>query len=159
MINFDESFSRLMMFEGGLTNDAGGETKYGISKRAFPDVDVANLTENQAKTLYFKYYWDPLSKGIISEAITYQMFDFAVNSGLFTAIKVLQKILVTREDGIIGYDTKLKLQKVTELNIIIQLLSDRLILMSSLPNWPAENKGWTRRIAQNMIYALIDTTQ
>lgn len=41
-------------------NDRGGETKYGISKRANPDVDVKNLTEDQAKKIYEERYWNKL---------------------------------------------------------------------------------------------------
>ena len=38
---FDSAFKRLMIFEGGHVideRDAGGETKYGISKRSYPDI-------------------------------------------------------------------------------------------------------------------------
>lgn len=47
--------------DGGLTRDPvdpGGVTKYGISQRANPDVDVANLTLENAFKLYRARYWD-----------------------------------------------------------------------------------------------------
>ena len=37
--------------------DGGGLTKWGISKRNNPDVDVANLTEAQAKSIARSRYW------------------------------------------------------------------------------------------------------
>ena len=40
-------------------DDPGGTTKYGISKRANPDVDVENLTEDEAVLIYLDKYWKP----------------------------------------------------------------------------------------------------
>ena len=60
-----EKFIRIVLLsEGGskYTNDpkdAGGETKYGISKKAFPNVDIKNLTETDAIAIYKKMYYDP----------------------------------------------------------------------------------------------------
>jgi hypothetical protein len=47
---------------GGYTNDpvdAGGETKWGISKRANPTVDIKNLTLEAAMEIYKQKYWNP----------------------------------------------------------------------------------------------------
>ena len=38
-------------------NDPGGETKWGISKRAYPDLDIRNLTKADALAIYFRDYW------------------------------------------------------------------------------------------------------
>ena len=57
---FEEAFQILMDHEGGYANakyDRGGETKYGISKRQYPDLDIENLTLEQARSIYFKDYW------------------------------------------------------------------------------------------------------
>ena len=51
-MTFDEAFDTLIGHEGGYSNDPrdpGGETRYGISKRAYPDVNIATLTLEQAK--------------------------------------------------------------------------------------------------------------
>ena len=42
------------------SRDPGGETKFGISKRAHPDLDIANLTRDQAGAVYRRDYWDRL---------------------------------------------------------------------------------------------------
>lgn len=58
--NFTESMKFILKWEGGYVNhpkDPGGETKYGISKRAHPDLDIANLTVEQALDIYFREYW------------------------------------------------------------------------------------------------------
>ena len=51
---FDEIISVVLHHEGGYVNDPkdpGGETNYGISKRAYPDVDIKNLTEGSIDSL------------------------------------------------------------------------------------------------------------
>jgi lysozyme family protein len=59
-------FSKIINFvlseEGGYVNnplDPGGETKFGISKRAYPNLDIKNLTREQAIEIYRKDYWNP----------------------------------------------------------------------------------------------------
>jgi len=61
MTAFDKAFEILIGHEGGYVNDVndrGGETRYGISKRAYPHIDIANLTLAQAKEIYRTDYWD-----------------------------------------------------------------------------------------------------
>ena len=59
---FDAAFAIVVGVEGGYTlclpGDPGGETNYGISKRSYPDVDIAQLTLDDAKTIYRRDYWD-----------------------------------------------------------------------------------------------------
>lgn len=57
--------------EGGakLNTDTGGLTKYGISTKGNPGVDVANLTEAQATEIYRRKYIAPLKlEGMSGEA-------------------------------------------------------------------------------------------
>ena len=59
-MNFDQAFDRLISNEGGYVNnpaDPGGETNWGISKRSYPDVDIANLTREGAKAIYLRDFW------------------------------------------------------------------------------------------------------
>ena len=52
LTTFNEIIEVVLQHEGGYVddpNDLGGETKYGITKRFYPSVDIKNLTEEQAK--------------------------------------------------------------------------------------------------------------
>ena len=63
MSNFDRAFRFLIGEEGGYSadpHDPGGETKFGISKRAYPQLDIKSLTLDQAKAIYRRDYWDRL---------------------------------------------------------------------------------------------------
>lgn len=98
----------LLENEGGYVcnkNDKGGETKYGISKKAYPSLDICNLTEEQAKDIYFKDYWYRCKCNYMPDALSVAVFDFAVNSGTKRAITYLQMALGVKADGIIGNQT------------------------------------------------------
>lgn len=69
-----------------IPNDNGkGPTKFGINQTANPEVDVPNLTREQAAGIYKKKYWDGIGADSIPENMRYAAFDTAVNMGPDTA--------------------------------------------------------------------------
>lgn len=71
--------------EGGYVNDPddpGGETKWGISKRQFPNEDIANLTPERAAELYYNNYWIPTNSSNIPEPMRTCVFDTSVLCGV-----------------------------------------------------------------------------
>jgi lysozyme family protein len=89
---FDRAFKKVLKFEGGakyVKNDAGkGPTKYGINQTANPDVDIKNLTEDQAKEIYRKRYWNAIGGDELAAKnpqLATIAFDAAVNQGPGTA--------------------------------------------------------------------------
>ena len=85
-MSFDKAFAFAMTWEGGakLTNipgDRGGLTKYGIAQTAHPDLDIANLTEEQAKDIYRRDYWMVSGAFQLPEPLDLLHFDAAVNHG------------------------------------------------------------------------------
>ena len=71
--------------EGGYVNDPvdpGGETKYGISKRSYPQVDIKNLTLDGAAEIYERDFWNRMRLSeLTSQRIAWKVFDIEVNTG------------------------------------------------------------------------------
>lgn len=110
MADFGPAFQFLLPHEGGYVNDPedlGGETKYGISKRAYPNLDIRSLTEEDAAQIYHRDYWQPQPFGlIISQRIANKVFDMAVNMGLHEATVLTQR--ACNENGqVINVDGKI----------------------------------------------------
>ncbi|HTQ73574.1 MAG TPA: glycosyl hydrolase 108 family protein [Burkholderiales bacterium] len=108
MADFDPAVAKTLIREGGARftdnpDDRGGPTKYGISQNAYPNVDIRNLSEDQAKAIYKKNYWDRVSGDTLkSQAIAENIFDTAVNMGPTTATKLVQVTLGLEIDGRFG---------------------------------------------------------
>ena len=54
-MEFSDAVKIVLKHEGGYVDDPvdpGGETKYGISKKAYPFLDIKNLTIKQASDIY-----------------------------------------------------------------------------------------------------------
>lgn len=102
---FDKAFELIIGLEGGYSNnknDPGGETKFGISKRSYPDIDIPHLTLEKAKEIYLKDYWNACHCDSLPWPLSVFVFDAAVNQGTDPAIRMLQRALDTTQDGIIG---------------------------------------------------------
>lgn len=94
--------------EGGYTldpNDPGGETNFGISKKAYPSLDIKNLTIDEAKQIYFKDYWQACQCDQLPRRFAISVFDTAVNQGQKKAQKFLQMVLDVDVDGVVGPKT------------------------------------------------------
>lgn len=117
---FDTMFNRLMGCEGAYQcdpRDRGnwtsgkcgvGEckgTKFGVSAMAYPNLDIKNLTINDAKYIFQKDYWDKCKCDYLPDCISVLVSDYAYNSGRNRAIKSLQECLKIKADGIIGNQT------------------------------------------------------
>jgi lysozyme family protein len=93
VVDYNKILDFIIKMEGGYVNnvkDPGGETKYGISKRSYPELDIKNLTIDQAKNIYKRDYYDK----IVGEGMTFPqaafMTDTAVNMGIGTARRFWQ---------------------------------------------------------------------
>ena len=113
-MTFEEIIDRVIESEGGYVNDPddpGGETKYGISKRAYPEIVIKDLTIKQAKQIYYEDYWTPSKADQLSDQLKEIYFDMVVNFGKRGAAKVLQQACNGKNkykikvDGIVGAAT------------------------------------------------------
>lgn len=111
---FDKLIGAVLEHEGGYVNDPddpGGETKHGISKRTYPDLDIAGLTESQARDIYYRDWWLRLRcNEIRNDWVAQKYLDTCVNTGIRSGTRILQQALGATGypiavDGIIGPKT------------------------------------------------------
>lgn len=158
-MNFDQAFDRLMGNEGGYVNnpaDPGGETNWGIAQRSYPDVDIKNLTRDQAKAIYLRDFWQRGQMDQYDPAIAFQVFDIAVNSGIETAVRLLQRAAGVADDGHIGPVTVAAVKAVRVPAMLMLILAERIDFWRKLSTWPTFGKGWAGRAATDLRYAAKD---
>lgn len=165
---FDEAFEYVVGHEGGYVNDPsdrGGETKYGITKKFYPELDIKNLTIEQAKKVYYENYWGTRSLrigNIDDKAVAIELFDTAVNMGVGTAGKFLQKALNLMNrggkkfadldvDGFVGAQTLIALDKVDK-KVLLKILNGLqfekyLEIVKKDPTQERFFVGWMKRVS------------
>ena len=124
--NLDRALAFTLRWEGGYVNDVndpGGVTKYGISQRSFPDLDIKNLTLEEAKEIYRVKYWEAINGDArpFHEAVA--IFDFAVNSGVHRALDMW-----------------------AEAEDVDDYLAARIDFLTSLMSFHLFGRGWIRRV-------------
>lgn len=159
-MTFDEIFTRLIGHEGGYSNDkndAGGETNWGISKRSYPNVNIKGLTREGARSIYYVDFWTPLQGEKLYDGVAYALFDFAVNSGINTAVRYYQKSLGVADDGHFGAASLAAANAMSESDQIMRLTAERLKYMTKCQGWNSFGKGWVNRMAGNLYYGAQDS--
>jgi len=158
-MNFEIAFERLIGNERGYSNnplDPGKETNWGISKRSYPDVDIASLTRDQAKQIYRSDFWNKGSFDQLPFALAFQAFDIAVNSGITEAVKLLQQAAGVVVDGDLGPKTLAAINSQSLPALLMLLAAARLDFWRSLPIWETFGNGWAGRASDNLRFAAKD---
>lgn len=153
MIAFNKAVEFVLQHEGLYSNDSkdpGGETKFGISKHAYPDIDIKNLTRAQAIDIYKRDYWDKLPDEL-PEAVQCVLFDCAVNTGIGRAIRLLQSAVKVTPDGKWGKFSQSALNRMTINDVISSLAIERIMFYSALSTFNRFGKGWVSRTVQTVI--------
>jgi lysozyme family protein len=129
---FARAIARLLDDEGGYVDnsaDPGGETKFGITKREYPDLDIAALTRADAVAIYYRDWWQRYGYSALPGPIGAKLFDLAVNIGPDHAVRCLQRALRAcgrrvAEDGALGRATTLAVSAANQLAILAALRAE-----------------------------------
>ena len=158
MADFNLAIPIVLAHEGGYVSDPadpGGETKYGISKRAFPALNIAQLTVDDAKTIYRKFYWH--YDAIDNQNVATKVFDLAVNCGAKPATKMLQQAVnncslwgaTLTVDGLLGPKTFAAVNAADPVALLHEIKNEALAyyraLVVSNPALTKFLKGWETR--------------
>lgn len=170
-MSFDTTFDRVIGHEGGFQCDpkdrgnwTGGEvgkgklvgTKFGLAAMTYPTVDIKNLTVDQAKVIYKRDWWDALGMEKWGNAISFQMFDAAINHGTGRANQFLQRAARVKDDGAIGSATISAVKAMDHNDVLFRFLAERLEYFTKVKTWESYSKGWTMRVANNLRLAAED---
>jgi len=161
MSDFLTAFVKTLEDEGGYVDrptDRGGTTKYGISSRQYPALDVKNITIEDALAIYRRDYWDLLGLDQLrSQAVAEEIFDTAVNSGPGTAVEVAQRSLNylghrLSIDGLLGPITLEALNEYPYERALLKVLNGvqfmvYLNIVEMDPTQGANARGWLKRIS------------
>jgi lysozyme family protein len=139
-------------------SDKGGLTKYGISQRSYPDVDIINLTEEKALLILETDFWQKYNLEMIeSQSIANQLFFMIVNMGAAPAVHIIQiavnacgrGLIHATVDGVMGTETINAINSLSDgwfsNRIRLEAINHYLRITdedeSQIPNF----RGWVRR--------------
>lgn len=161
MANFNLYSPKLKQFEGGFVNhpnDGGGATNMGVTlytyKRFFGENktvdDLKKMTLQEWHIIMKQGYWDKcMADKIYNQSVAEMLVDWYINSGN-VAIKILQKLIQVRQDGIFGVMTLNALNVQYPQKIFEDLKEERrqfyYRLVEKNPSQKVFLKGWLRRV-------------
>lgn len=152
---FDRFIEIILRSEGGYVNDPddlGGETKYGITKRRYPDEDIKNLSMERAKFLWNRDFFQPLNLHYIeSDLLALHVFDMGVNANKKVAVQLLQQLLNgCQADGTLGPVTAEALSYAMVTTKMIEAYKAKRIeyyeMISRRRNNAKFLRGWVNRV-------------
>lgn len=170
MSDFKTAFALTSKWEGGYVNnplDEGGETYRGISRKNWPNWEGWRIVdqfspllkqgqliksyqlEDLVEAFYIKHFWLSIKGDLITnQSIANLLFDWEVTSGVH-AIKVIQKLVGTNPDGIVGLLTIGKINKCDAKPLFNQFKAARILFYEQIverhPSQKVFLKGWLNR--------------
>lgn len=170
---FDKCYDHLLKNEGGYANDpddSGGETYKGIAREyhhywkgwelidqykknsnGFPqNAYMDEELDKMVRAFYKRFFWDKMNLAlIVNENSVLQLFDMAVNSGIWQAVKLAQIACeMTHIDGKLGPKTAFEINSEGH-NFFKKYVNQRIKFYNLLVQRnPKNNKflnGWCKR--------------
>lgn len=159
MADFQHAVAPVMVVESRYSNsatDTGGETKYGISKKQYPNVDIKNLGKTEAMAILKRDYWDKYHfSEIQNQDIANNLFLITINAGPDDGARVAQNALNAcgvkiKVDGNFGPVTihalnAFPLPKYLVMAITLEECRYYLGLVDKYPKQKPNFIGWIRR--------------
>ncbi len=142
--------------EGGFVNDPadrGGPTNLGITQgtlarwRGKPVTaeEVASLSEQEAREIYRARYWNAMRCDDLPPGLDLMVFDFGVNAGPGTSVRLLQRVAGVREDGAVGPVTLGAVRLLDPAACIDRLAALRGEYYRGLGGFARFGRGWLAR--------------
>jgi len=165
MADFEKAIPNVLKWEGGYVNnpaDPGGATNRGIILSVFkpyagelgltPDVEgLKQLTEEQAKVIYKRQFWDAMrGDEIKDQQVANIIFDGFVNMGK-NGLKIAQRVMGETIDGKFGLRTISTLNAAAARIFFDSYKDARVMYYKNLaerkPTLQVFLKGWLNRVS------------
>ncbi len=157
-MNFAQAYDKLLGHEGGYSNnphDPGGATNHGVTQKVAREHgylgDMRDYPQALAREVYRTSYWAPCRADDLPEAVRFDVFDGAVNSGVGQSVRWLQRAAGAEADGVIGPQTLRAVNAQPGAGLAARYNGHRLMFLAGRKNWDAFSEGWARRIATNLL--------
>jgi lysozyme family protein len=165
-MDFTNIFTNTLKLEGGYANRPIETVNMGVTQSAWdayakenkiPTESVKNLKVDAVKPFYEKKYWKEPKIDLLPDEVSPFVFDMGVNSGAGTSIKILQKAVGAKVDGVIGKKTIAATQAFIDKNgadaLVEKLLTNRVAHYDAVvardPNTYGKfYQGWLNRISK-----------
>lgn len=165
--NFESAFLYTIGNEGGysdITQDKGGPTNWGITisdlgrwrKHAVTKEDVKNLTQDEAKQIYFDWYWKPLNLDAIKEKnVAVALFDRSLLNGLTGVSRHVKSVLQVPQDELDNFDAWITRINACDTRWFITCLAG-FCLLAHLERIDTDSSqkrfedGWTNRVKRQL---------
>ena len=168
--NWEKSFDEVMRSEGGfvltdIPGDLGGQTYAGIARKPNPDWEGWALIDRGImpnKSMVMDFYktrcWNPIKGDDLPSGIDYLVYDFAVNAGVWQSAKLLQRVVGSTADGIIGSMTLAAVNGKEPVDLINLFTKQKEafynIIVQNRPEQVKFIKGWMNRVNHSKEIAL-----
>lgn len=158
-MDFDAAFVRLIGHEKGYANhpdDPGGETCWGVTARVARAYGytgpMRELPLAKAKEIAKLAYWNEVRADDVPAEVRFDLFDTCYHSGPVQATKFLQRGLRVTADGVLGPKTLAAVRAFPNgFQLLCRFNGARLDFLNDLPNWKSFHRGWSQRIAENLL--------
>lgn len=157
------AFERALLFvlavEGGASNhvaDPGGLTMNGVTQATYDRYreraslvrrPVTSIEDVEVREIY-RDFWNESHAAELAWPMSLLQLDAAINHGPRGAIRILQRTLGVREDGIFGPVTRAAAQARTtvDASFVNDALWTRLRTYAEKEHFNAFGRGWVRRL-------------
>lgn len=157
-MSFNRAIDFSLGWEGGYVDDPadpGGETNYGISKRAHPAENIRGLTVEDARRIYEETYWAKTG-GLLEGtegaggSLAATLLDFGIHSGAARAVAELQRLVGAEPDGVVGPRTQFAIRLKADELLAMALVERRSRFLERVltgrPELRKYEKGWRSRL-------------
>ena len=108
--------------------------------------ELRNISDEQLNAIYGRNYWQRVNGDRLPAGVDLCLFDMAVNAGVSRAVRILQEIIGSTADGVLGSRTLAAVAEQDPLSLIRQYSEERRKFYKSLKTFEVFGRGWLRRV-------------